>query len=332
MKDGFPVSIAELLAAGEPPLPSEAVAIVLDVCAQVLRRPASASVLPAISAASVFVDASGSVAIGGGVPVEDDQTVLLLGRMLLQMLPTSGSASAARVPARLRLLASRAATGDAPRLSVGRFAAALRRFGPEQSSAAIRHLFERWRSGLAERDEGRFGREAVPAQKLERRSSLGPDVFRRLLREADHDRYLASARDGAPAEEGDDQGSAARPAAPDRARRRRRSRIAIVVVALLLVVGAGAAYWLSADEQLPPLPITPPHLSIQPPPPPPRTGWELLAPSVPLAADEDGRGGTSPTAGSGTTTGRDRHEPADGRGKSQAGPEGTTTLRGDHHP
>ncbi len=145
MKDGFPVSVAELIAAGARPFPAEAVAILLDVCEQVARQPAGRSVLPAITPSALFIDGSGTVAVAGGVPVEDDQTVQLLGRLLLQMLPAPGSLGAARVPSRLRSLAARAADGQLRRLSVGRLAASLRRFAPQHPPGAVRALFERWR-------------------------------------------------------------------------------------------------------------------------------------------------------------------------------------------
>ena len=95
MKDGFPVSIAELLAAGERPLPSEAVAIVLDVCQQVMRQPAGGSVLPPISTSALFLDGSGGVALAGGVPVEIPTTgkVLVLTGALPPTRPSIFSAT-----------------------------------------------------------------------------------------------------------------------------------------------------------------------------------------------------------------------------------------------
>jgi hypothetical protein len=157
MKDGIPVSVAEMIAAGARPFPPEAVAILLDVCEQVTRQPAGRSVLPPITPSALFIDGSGTVAVAGGVPVEDDQTVQLLGRLLLQMLPVAGSLGAARVPSRLQSLAARAADGQLRRLSVGRLASSLRRFAPQNPRGAVRALFERWRG------PGAPGLAALPA-------------------------------------------------------------------------------------------------------------------------------------------------------------------------
>lgn len=275
MKDGFPVSIAELLTAGERPLPSEAVAIVLDVCAQVLRRPASPSVLPAITAGAVFLDASGSITVAGGVPVEDDQTVLLLGRMLLQMLPVAGTPLSARVPARLKQLAARAAAGDGPRLSVARFAAALRGFGPEQAHAAIRNLFERWHARTSRIETQRASSRLEEAVRSSRQSSAGPGVFHPLLEVADETLHRAGGAADAPAT-----------LAADRPRGMlRRARTAVIVV-ILLLAGAGAAYWLNADERLPQLPLSPAIFTTDPEPAG-RDGWELLPGRGPLAVEHD---------------------------------------------
>ncbi len=161
MKDGFPVSVAELIAAGARPFPAEAVAILLDLCEQVARQPAGRSVLHAITPSALFIDGSGTVAVAGGVPVEDDQTVQLLGRLLLQMLPAPGSLGATRVPSRLRSLAARAADGQLGRLSVGRLEASLRRFAPQHPQGAVRALFERWR-GAEVPGLGEFTASASP--------------------------------------------------------------------------------------------------------------------------------------------------------------------------
>ncbi len=104
----------------------------LDLCGQVARRPVAAGVMPAISAATVTVDANGAVTMAGGVPGEDEQTVSLVGRLLLDMLDRSASTSDAAVPPRLRATALRAASGGRDAFgSLAEFAAALRRQRPE---------------------------------------------------------------------------------------------------------------------------------------------------------------------------------------------------------
>jgi hypothetical protein len=250
MKDGFPVSVAELIAGGARPLPSEAVAIVLDVCEQVTRQPVGGSVLPAITPSVLFVDGSGCVALSGGVPVEDDQTVQLLGRLLMQMLPPSGTSGAVRVPSRLRSLAMRAAAGELPRLSVGRLAASLRRFAPERPRAAVRDLFERWRGG---------NRSSSTGAEL----ALNPFVV--------HDEALFGEIDDEPAGV-----MAASPAASQRGAR--RSVVGALVVVLLVLAGVGATYWLDAEDSLPPIPLDP-GLLLTEPPAPARSDWELLDPA-----------------------------------------------------
>lgn len=247
MKDGFPVSIAELLAAGQRPLPSEAVAIVLDVCRQVMRQRAGASVLPPISTGALFLDASGTVSVAGGVPAEDDQTVPLLARLLLQMLPVSGTPGGARVPSRLRQLASRAAAAESPRLTVARLAVGLRRFAPEQPQAAIRGLFERW---CGKQDPVAGWPPMLEARGPEPVETAAPALSRRSA------------------------GS----------RRRRMAAVGIIAAAFLILLGVGATYWLNADEGLPPLPMNP-AIFIKDPPAPARGGWELLADPAGLAVD-----------------------------------------------
>jgi hypothetical protein len=239
MKDGFPVSVAELLASGERPVPSEVVAIVLGVCSQATRQPVGAAVPPPITPAALFIDRTGSVALAGGVPADDDQTVQMLGRLLLALLL---AVDVARVPARLRELATRAAVFEGPRGSVQRLAASLKRFGPEHPQAAVRTLFERWQAARM------VGAAARP-------------TFHQAVGTADRIETV-----GAPES-----------SRPRRANRFRGWRLAVgaVVGALLMLAGLGATSWLSADDKLPPLPLNPAILST-PPSRPARGGWELL--------------------------------------------------------
>jgi hypothetical protein len=250
MKDGFPVSVAELIAAGARPFPGETVAILLDVCEQGVRQPPRGAVLPAITPSALYVDGSGTVALAGGVPVEDDQTVQLLGRLLAQMLPAPGTVGASRVPSRLRDLATRAAAGELRRLSVARLAASLRRFAPENPQMAVRDLFERWRKGAA----------TSPAVHAPWPSSHTP-VTTPITLDAQED---------------------VSPARPTHQLRRRL--VGALVATTLVLASIGAAYWLNADTVLPPLPLSPTLLSDPPKQKPSRDGWELLDPAA-LAVD-----------------------------------------------
>lgn len=278
MQDGLPVSVAELLAAGERLSPGEAVAITLDLCGQVMRRQPGTAILPPISSGAIFLDGSGTVTVAGGPPAEDDQTVSLLARLLLQMLPEPGAPGAAgsRVPARLRLVAERAASGEPGRMSVQRLAGALRAFGPVRPQAVIRALFLRWASReAAGTQHGSDDRRPEPPRFAPAEgSSDEPAAARRWFRAVTPGRRPAR----------EDRASRA----PRRSRRARMPRVGLAVVLLLVVLGLGASYWLNADQRLPDLPdlpVSPSALISEPPPPPPRTGWELLPDPCGLAAD-----------------------------------------------
>ena len=169
MVQGFPVTLAELLVSGARPLPAEAAALVLGVCSRVTAGPRHIVAAP-ISTSSVFVEADGSVSVAGGRVVEDDQTVSLLGHLLLEML-RSGGAPAQRPAARLEALARRAtAASPASGPTLAAFAAEVSRFAPQDAAAAARGLFDRWRRG-----------EREPAHHEDQ----VPETIRRLLPEAD---------------------------------------------------------------------------------------------------------------------------------------------------
>jgi hypothetical protein len=112
------------------------VAIVLELCRQI-RPAAAAAVTAPVSSATVLLDADGRVATRGGAASEDDQTVSLLGHLLLELLEDQPETS------RLRRIAARAATslpGGRRRISVRRLAAALRRSAPADPKAAVRNF------------------------------------------------------------------------------------------------------------------------------------------------------------------------------------------------
>ena len=132
MTESRPVAVATLLAAGVQPHPHEAVAIVLQLCGQIARRGPAPRVTPAISTSTVCIDASGAVAVSGGESGEDEQTVSLAGRLLVELLDHSAAALEGAALPRLRATALRAASsGRAAFGSVSQLVSALRRYGPE---------------------------------------------------------------------------------------------------------------------------------------------------------------------------------------------------------
>ncbi|RPJ70678.1 MAG: hypothetical protein EHM24_14785 [Acidobacteria bacterium] len=225
MRQGFPVTVAELLVSGGRPLPPEAAALVLGVCSRVTPGPRHVVAAP-ISASSVFVEADGTVSVAGGEMVEDDQTVSLLGHLLLEML-RSGGAAGQRPAARLEALALRAAAVSVVSgLTLPRFASEVRRFAPEDPAGAVKGLFDRWRRG---------GRE--PAAQ----DGRVPETLRRLLPEAD----LAAMAGLTPTLHGGEVR-----AGFIRAGR----RLVLTAATLLLLSAAGATWFLWGDRESDPQP------------------------------------------------------------------------------
>jgi hypothetical protein len=145
MTESRSVAVATLLAEGVQPYPHEAVAIVLQLCGQISRRGPAPRVTPAISTSTVSIDASGAVAVSGGEPGEDEQTVSLAGRLLVELLDHSAAALEAAALPRLRATALRAASGGRAFGSASQLVSALRRYGPEYGEAqAVQALFARW--------------------------------------------------------------------------------------------------------------------------------------------------------------------------------------------
>ncbi|HEY3383723.1 MAG TPA: hypothetical protein VGK32_18315 [Vicinamibacterales bacterium] len=163
MREGFPVSIADLVASGQRPSPAEAVAVVLEICTQVVCHEPSHAVARPISSKTTFLDPSGAVIVAGGAPGEDDQTVPLLGHLLREMLPGYDGDEA--VPPRLREIVSettRAGLASRARYrSVTLLASALARLGPNQRHAAVRALYERCRTAAARPGEETGGQPRV---------------------------------------------------------------------------------------------------------------------------------------------------------------------------
>ncbi len=257
MGESRPVTIAALVAADVTLRPHEAVAIVVQLCGQLHRGGAPApGIAPAISAATVTIDGTGAVAVVGGAPVEDEQTVSLAGRLLLEMLDHSASATDAVAPPRLRSTAVRAAMGGRQAFGTStQLVAALRRHGPAfGETQAIRGLFERWADRMPQ-----------AAGRAEGRS----DVLRRFLREAEQEAYRARVEASLPS-------APAGPAAAARPRRRgtRLARFALVSALLLILAGAGLVFGLRGSKD--DLPFVAPVIKPTPVLPRREPGWELL--------------------------------------------------------
>jgi len=219
MVQGFPVTVAELLASGARPLPAEAAALVLGVCSRVTGGPRHIVSAP-ISTSSVFVEADGRVSVAGGRVVEDDQTVSLLGHLLLEMLRSRGAATP-RPAARLEALARRAtASSSGPGPTLAGFAAEVRRFAPQDAAGAVRGLFDRWRRG-----------EREPAHHEDQ----VPETIRRLLPEAD----LAAMAGLTPTLRGAGVRSGFRHAG---------RKLVITLATLLLLSAAGITYFFWGDH------------------------------------------------------------------------------------
>lgn len=257
MSENRPVSVGALMADGVQPHPHEAVAVILQLCEQISRRGPASRVTPAISASTVAIDAGGAVTVVGGEAGEDNQTVPMAGRLLVEMLDHCAPALEAAVLPRLRAMALRAASGGRGAFgSASQFVSSLRRFGPEYGDAqAVRALFNRW----AEERRRRTGGER-------RVNTPPPDMMRRFLREAELEARLARVE--------------ARPAAPAGTFLRfkawaARGRVAVLVGATLLVL-AGAGFVFLVAGRPPELPVVVPAAKPTPVLPRRQPAWELL--------------------------------------------------------
>jgi hypothetical protein len=250
--------VAELLSF-EPPRPHEAVAIAIELCNLVTARKAAEAVPAAISASTVRIDASGAVAVAGGAPGEDEQTVSLIGHLLVEMLRRPGGEAYEDVSPRLRATAVRAATrGRDAFASVAHLAAALRRHAPDQRHAAIRAAFDR--------------RQAAGGRPPTALRLPGPLVTVRILPYADDDATRAGIAPFAPGEATDDDERSDGGRAP--ALRTWFATALVVGVTLLLLVGTGALFLFTADDD--PVPMIVPKTKPTPVSPPREPGWELL--------------------------------------------------------
>jgi hypothetical protein len=246
MADGSPVSIAALLASGVPLRPHEAVAIVFDLCGHLNRHRAAPGIMPAISTLSVTIDPRGAVAVTGGIPGEDDQTVSLAGRLLLDMLDRSAAAAGGAIPPRLRSIALRAASdGRDAFASAAQFMSALRRHRPTRGEAqAIRSVYDRWAV---------TGRGRLPAVAV-----VDP-------RPSEQDRSRHVPQPAAALEQGSGPAGG----------RRIGVRRAVLVGGMLLVL-AGAGFVFVRARTVDDLPFVAPVSKPTPVLPRRQPGWELL--------------------------------------------------------
>jgi len=259
MTESRPVAVAALLAAGVQPHPHEAVAIVLQLCGQISRRGPVQRVTPAISTSTVSIDASGAVTVSGGEPGEDEQTVSLAGRLLVELLDHSAAALESAALPRLRATALRAASsGRAAFGSASQLGSALRRYGPKYGEAqAVRALFERWAAPRVwptapER------RPAAPTPNVERRSRSST-------------RFSASAAWS------------------------RAARALLVGTMLLLLAGAGAVFLNGG--RVSDLPVAAPISRPTPAQPRRQPAWELLRGSERVVVNQAPRARSARQAG-----------------------------------
>jgi hypothetical protein len=240
MTGSQPVAVATLLAEGVRPHPHEAVAIVLQLCGEISRRGPSPRVTPAISTSTVSIDASGVVAVSGGAPGEDEQTVSLAGRLLIELVDHSAAALEAAALPRLRATALRAATrGRAAFGSASELASAIRRYGPQYGETrAVQALFERW--------AGRRGRPTMPGLRV----SVPPPEPEAMRRFGVPSRFSASV-------------------AWSRAAR-------ALLVGVMLLALAGASVVVLTGERVDELPVVAPISKPTPVLPRRQPAWELL--------------------------------------------------------
>lgn len=241
MREGVPVRLADVLRSTEPPRPTEAVAIVIELCRQVMSRREALAVTPAISISTVGIDGSGAVAVEGGVPVEDEQTVFLLGRLLKDLLSRAGGGGADVVPARVNVVAARAASqGRSAYASVAHLLAALHRAAPGARGAVIRELFERWQAAQ-QRQRALYAARIIGAEPVPEPANPGWT-----------DRRAAGAW-----------------------HRRPSTRLIVAAALLLLLVSVGIAVLRNASPGELPI-VVPPARSTPAAPPARERGWELL--------------------------------------------------------
>jgi len=137
------VSLAELIDAGVPVRPDEAVAILREVC----RQYAAGDLHGIPNSTVIRLTRDGRIAVEG--PVNRDQAAVPAAAALLaELLPSFGSANGFRVPGGLRLVLARATrTLDLPPFAdMEAFCSALDRFASPDPADAVRGLFASWRA------------------------------------------------------------------------------------------------------------------------------------------------------------------------------------------
>jgi cytoskeletal protein RodZ len=140
------ISLSELLAAGVLIRPAEAAAIVAEVCARITRGE-----LRGVPSTHVLrINETGELWAEGPVTAHR-ATVSRAAQLLDDLIPETGGAAEFRVPGplRLALLRARGSIDLPPFPGLDAFASAVARFAPADSAAALRDLYERWRSASA---------------------------------------------------------------------------------------------------------------------------------------------------------------------------------------
>ncbi len=187
------IALADLIAAGVPVRPAEAVTLVRE-----LMRQTIGAALPGVPSAHVVrLGREGRLFVEGPVAA-DDRAVLRAALLLDAILPGFDAAPELRVPGALRLVVARArGTLDLPPYrSLQEFVAALDRFALSGAEAVVRDLYAAWSEAVAwseamdERQKaGRLPEPSGPAETL--RESRAAEVMR------------ADEPDAAPADEGE---------------------------------------------------------------------------------------------------------------------------------
>jgi hypothetical protein len=215
------VSVGDLLAAGTPVYPHEAVTLVLQVCRYLAWKASIGEPVDVPAVGDIRIDAAGEAVVtdlrSAAAPPAVADVALLLDRLL----PEAGSDPERRVSGVLRYTVARALGQlDVPAFSnLTQFCAALERFERDPSRDSIGVLFDRWRASTSTTapvpavlaDGGwvvdqhgfrsRRGADEVLTQGIvahalieRRKTAPRADTFRLLLREADRQLFEYASR------------------------------------------------------------------------------------------------------------------------------------------
>ncbi len=166
------IALADLIAAGVPVRPAEAVTLVRELMRQVIG-----AALPGVPSAHVVrLGREGRLFVEGPVAA-DDRAVLRAALLLDAILPGFDAAPELRSPGALRLVVARArGTLDLPPYhSLQEFVAALDRFALSDAAAVVRELYAAWTDAVDARQKGALtaGCSDLPAVLREGRPAGG---------------------------------------------------------------------------------------------------------------------------------------------------------------